>query len=88
MGYGKARKAKSYIEKINKCIENGYSIIHIYQPDIWYDKYNWKNILRNAINDLKDKETQAVFISSNNCYDLHIKNIKDCIKIKCINYSL
>lgn len=30
------------IIKINKCIENGYSIIHLYQPYVWNNTIDWK----------------------------------------------
>ena len=63
------------IEKINKIIENGYSIIHISQLDIWFDKYDWKTVLINAINDLNDAEPTAIFISSTDCYKNHINGV-------------
>lgn len=76
------------IEKINKCIENGYSIIHIYQPDVWYDKYDWKIMLINVINELKEGKPMAVFISSNDSYDSHIEKIQTNINKKYIKYKI
>ncbi len=26
-------------------LENGYSILRIYQPDIWYDTIDWRQII-------------------------------------------
>ena len=39
-------------EKIKYCINNGYSIIHIYQPEVWKNTYDWKEALKSAIFDL------------------------------------
>ena len=38
------------IFKIKKALENNYSIIRLLQTDVYYDKNNWKNILKNMIN--------------------------------------
>lgn len=33
------------IEKIKNSIQSGYSIIHIYQKEVWNDIYDWKIFL-------------------------------------------
>ena len=63
---------KKDIEKINKSIQNGYSIIHIYQDDIWTDRYDWKAILKNMIESI---QSECVFISSTNNYSNHIREM-------------
>jgi very-short-patch-repair endonuclease len=73
------------IEKMKKCIEEGYSLIRIYQLDVWYNKYDWKTVLQNAINELKDAEAQIIFISSNDCYNAYLDKLSDSIKYKKIN---
>jgi very-short-patch-repair endonuclease len=51
------------VEKINTSIENGYSIIHIYQKEVWNDLYDWKDVLTKAINYLYIRNNIALFIS-------------------------
>ncbi len=73
------------IEKINRCIANGYSIIHINQLDVWHDKYDWKNILINEIEGLKGKQPSLVLISSDNSYNTHINMLEKNINYKYLN---
>lgn len=40
--------------------EHGYSIIRIYQEDVWYDKNNWKEKLQLAIKEYR--EVTNVFV--------------------------
>ena len=70
------------IEKIKYCLENGYSIIHIYQKDIWNDTYDWKTILKAQI-EILQTDCKAVFISSGDMYSKHIPQL-DC-KYEIIN---
>ena len=65
------------IEKIQKCIEQGYSIIHISQLDVWHDRYDWKKIVRDEIEQLTEQSI-CVFISSTDCYQNHCKEIENC----------
>ena len=55
-----------------KCAnDNNYSIIRIYQPDVYNDKYNWVNELENSIESIKqNKSIENHFIASNNIYDI------------------
>ena len=62
------------IEKINHCLKNGYSIIHIYQKDIWNDSYDWQAILKEQIERLKT-DCKAIFISSTSKYSMHIEQL-------------
>ena len=63
------------IEKINHCIHQGYSIIHINQLDIWNDSYDWKKILQTEIERLEISTPECCFISSNTIYDMHLSKI-------------
>jgi very-short-patch-repair endonuclease len=73
------------IEKIKNSIQNGYSIIHIYQKEVWNDIYNWKYILRKLIKYLEQtKEPIALFVSWCDKYITHIQKL-DNIKYKVIN---
>jgi very-short-patch-repair endonuclease len=62
------------IEKINHCLKNGYSIIHICQKDIWNDSYDWQAILKEQIERLKT-DCKAIFISSTSKYSMHIEQL-------------
>lgn len=58
--------------KMNKAIENGYTIIRIFQEDVYYDKNDWLNKLTNSI---KIYETPTrIFISSGDQYVKHNQN--------------
>ena len=64
------------VEKIIYSIQNDYSIIHIYQLDIWKNKYNWKKILLQTIQQLTESTNRkVVFISSNDIYNTHISKL-------------
>ena len=68
------------IEKITKSIQEGYSIIHIYQVDIWSDKYDWKDVLEREIKRLSNAEPQCSFISQGPIYETHILKLDSSIK--------
>lgn len=65
-------------EKIQKCMEQGYSIIHISQLDVWYDKYDWKTVIQEEITLLQDQPPTCVFISSQDIYGNHCIGIENC----------
>lgn len=57
-------------QKMVKCIENGLSILRIYQPDIWNDTVDWGEEIKNNL--IKRKIPITIFISKNeNIYDNH-----------------
>jgi very-short-patch-repair endonuclease len=75
---------KTDIFKINKAIENNYSIIRIRQYDFKYNNYDWKNILIQYIK-MYDNPT-VIFISKKiNIYDKYIDDLKN--KCKIIKYN-
>ena len=74
------------IEKIKACLENGYSIIHIYQKEVWNDTYNWKDTLKKAINYLEEQSNLlAIFIGCTDKYNRHIEQINTLNNYKIIN---
>lgn len=61
------------VEKMKKAVEAGYSVIHIFQEEVWKDIYNWKETLREQVERLKEKKARCVFISQRKIYGEHIK---------------
>ena len=59
---------------MNHYLKNGYSIIHIYQKDIWDDSYEWGKILKEQIELLQTERT--VFISMKSIYSKHIEQVE------------
>ena len=53
-----------------KCAnDNGYSIIRIYQEDIYYDTFDWLNVLYETIEKIKNNNIiQNIYISKNDEY--------------------
>jgi hypothetical protein len=74
------------VEKITKSINMSYSIIHIYQKEVWNDDYDWKTILQKSIEYL-EKQTipEVLFISCCSKYSKHIEKLDSHIKYKIIN---
>jgi very-short-patch-repair endonuclease len=74
------------VEKITKSINKSYSVIHIYQKEVWNDDYDWKNILQKAIEYLgKQTIPEVLFISCCSKYSRHIEKLDTHIKYKIIN---
>jgi very-short-patch-repair endonuclease len=55
-----------------KCAnENGFSVIRIYQPDVWSDTYDWLTELRNNIEKIKlEKIIQNIYMCKSNEYEI------------------
>jgi very-short-patch-repair endonuclease len=53
-----------------KCAnENGFSIIRLLQPDVFFDKYDWLNELTNNINKIvSENKVQNIYMCKNNEY--------------------
>lgn len=67
-------------EKITKAIDKGYSIIHIYQDEVWNNKYDWKTIMKETIDMLIAENTpQVCFISKCDIYQSHISSLNESI---------
>ena len=57
-----------------KCAnDNGFSVIRIYQPDVWNDTYDWLTELReNIAKIILEKIIQNIYMSKNNEYSIFI----------------
>jgi len=65
-------------EKIQKCMQQGYSIIHISQLDVWHDVYDWKGVLKKEIDRLLVEPPTCVFIASKDIYAAHCIGLESC----------
>jgi very-short-patch-repair endonuclease len=66
------------VEKTVKAVEAGYSVIHIFQPEVWSDEYDWKTVLKEQVEKLKERKEEkarCVFISRRKVYDAHISGL-------------
>lgn len=73
------------VEKIQKSIQNGYSIIHILQQDIWKNRYDWKGVLREVMTSLESADPICVFLCSNaSVYQAHIHRLQDSVPYRMV----
>jgi very-short-patch-repair endonuclease len=71
---------KKDVEKIQKSIQNGYSIIHLPQEDVWHDRFDWRAALREVMASLEYVDPQCVFLCSDAAvYDIHRQLLGDSI---------
>jgi very-short-patch-repair endonuclease len=64
------------VEKIRKAMKAGYSVIHLYQPEVWEDRYEWKRVLKEQVESLVRRETSVcLFISQKEVYGAHIQGM-------------
>jgi len=61
------------VQKIKKCIDEGYSIIHIYQVDVWEDAYDWKAAIEREIAAIT--EPCCIFMASKEVYSMHVSGL-------------
>lgn len=73
------------IEKIKHSIQQGYSIIHLCQEDVWKNTYDWKKVLLHEIERLKSSEPQCIFIQINDIYQQHIIQLDNTINYTIVN---
>jgi very-short-patch-repair endonuclease len=66
--------------KMQKALNNGYTIIRVLQDDVCFDKNNWKENLLKAIENIYNKP-QAVYICENNEYTEFKEFMEDGIEI-------
>jgi very-short-patch-repair endonuclease len=75
---------KKDIYKMIKANENGYSIIRILQEDVYYDKYNWLNELKQNIEKvINESRVQNIFMCKKDeyiVYNLDTFNNNQCIE--------
>lgn len=76
---------KKDVEKIQKSIQNGYSIIHLPQEDVWHDRYDWKSALSKVMASLETAEPQCVFLCSDETvYDTHRQLLGDSVPCRMV----
>ena len=73
------------IEKIKYCIQQGYSIIHLCQEDVWKNTYDWKKVLQQEVERLKMSTSQCVFIQINDVYHQHVAQLDNNIIYTIVN---
>lgn len=53
------------IHKMKKALEKGYPVIRLLQEDVWYDRFDWKTALYNAIQTIyKNPGPQVIYIEN------------------------
>ena len=58
---------------MSKANENGYSMIRILQEDVYNNKYNWINELKETIEKIKtENKIQNIFMCKKNEYNLYM----------------
>lgn len=70
------------IEKMRYAVEKGYTVIHIYQVEVWKDEYDWKAVLTEQIKRVEAQSAQGaqegkvIFISRKEVYGAHIAGLE------------
>ena len=73
------------IEKIEKAVKEGYTVIHIYQEEVWKNKYNWQKTLEEVLKK-EYNQPQVIFISKSiNKYSNHIADLTEDIVYEIVN---
>ena len=73
------------VEKMKKAVEAGYSVIHIFQPEVWSDEYEWKRVLKEQVERLKQRKgekARCVFISRREVYGEHIRGVEESVIVE------
>jgi len=67
------------IYKMMKAIENNYSIIRLYQPDVWLDKYNWREklLFNIAYFNTYNLKKEILYMNYTDLYSQHIEDFND-----------
>lgn len=72
------------IEKMRYAVAKGYTVIHIYQVEVWEDEYDWKAVLTEQIKRVEAQgaqgtqgaqEGKVIFISRKEVYGAHIEGL-------------
>lgn len=73
------------VEKIQKSLQNGYSIIHLLQQDVWKNHYDWKGVLREVMASLEGADPLCVFLCSDaSAYHTHIHRLQDSVPYRVV----
>lgn len=52
--------------KQNRALVEGYSVLRLYQPDVWNDKIDWKQAILDTIELIKLDSTPSIYVASSN----------------------
>lgn len=63
------------VYKIRQAIDNGYTIVHLLQNDVWKNRNDWKTKLNHIIEE--NPKRSCILIQNKNRYDNHIKALKE-----------
>lgn len=77
-------KAKD-VEKMKKAVEAEYSVIHLFQPEVWSDEYDWKGVLKGEVERLRSvrgEKARCVFIGRKDVYGEHIKGVEESVNVE------
>jgi very-short-patch-repair endonuclease len=76
---------KKDVEKIQYSIQNGYSIIHLPQEDVWHDRYDWKTALREVMASLESADPQCIFLCSDPAvYEAHLQHLGESVPYRMV----
>ena len=68
-----------------KAVEAGYSVIHIFQPEVWSDEYEWKGVLKEQVERLKERKGEkawCIFIGRKEVYGEHIRGVEESVIVE------
>ena len=80
---------KRDIYKMSKANNNGYSVIRILQEDVYHDKYNWLDELKENIEKvITDSKVQNIYICKKNEYSVYNLENQGNIEIEDIQENI
>jgi hypothetical protein len=62
---------------MTKAVENGFSGIRLYQPDVYEGRFNWKKWLGQAVEFLRKQKGSCWIIQDIPVYAAHISDCKE-----------
>lgn len=76
---------KKDVEKIQYSIQNGYSIIHLLQQDVWKNHYDWKGALREVMTSLESADPICAFLCLDaSAYQIHIHRLQESVPYRMV----
>lgn len=74
------------IEKIKYALDNGFTLIHIYQSEVWNNTYDWKHTLKIIVQNLIiENNPRVIFVCGSSKYVQHITRLNNLVKYETIN---
>lgn len=69
-------RRKTDVWKMKKAVENGFSGIRLYQPDVYEQRFDWRAALKVAISRIGTYGTPAWIIQNHLAYEQHIQDAR------------